>query len=265
MSEPTDRMEPGTGRLHGKVALITGTGSGIGRATAALFAREGARVVCADREAGAEETAAAIGEQGGIAVFVQADVSDEGQVEAMVRAAVREFGTLDVLVANAGINPSAGPGADIDRVVWDQIQAVNLTGVFLSCKYAAQVMQSHRSGSIVALASVSGLIGWGGSAAYQASKGAVIALTRGLAADYARDGVRVNCVCPGTIWTPMVEVQFADLPDREERMQRNAALHPLGRIGTPDDVAYGILYLASDEASFVTGTALVIDGGLTAV
>lgn len=253
------------GRLQGKAALVTGAGSGIGAAVAAMFAREGARVLCADIAGSVEATAEAITAAGGVASAVRADVSDEQQVAGMVDTAAARLGTLDILVANAGINPEADGGAEIARETWDRVLAVNLSGVFLSCKYAARVMRPRRAGSIVAMASVSGLIGWGGSAAYLASKGAVISFTRGLAAEYARDNVRVNCVCPATVWTPMVSVQFEQLPDREERLQRNAALHPLGRVGTPEDVAYGVLYLASDEAAWVTGTALVIDGGMTAV
>jgi NAD(P)-dependent dehydrogenase (short-subunit alcohol dehydrogenase family) len=253
------------GRLQGKTALVTGAGSGIGRAIAVLFAQQGANVVCGDRAAAVEETVEAIRSAGGTAISVIADVRDEQQVEHLVQAAVERFGPIDVLVANAGINPPAGPGAEIDNAVWRQVLDVNLGGVFLCCKHAARVMEPRRSGSIVALASVSGMVGWGGSAAYIASKGAVIALTRGLAADYGRAGIRVNCICPGTIWTPMVEVQFADLPDREERIQRNADRHLLGRVGTAEDVAFGALYLASDEASFVTGSSLVIDGGFSAV
>jgi NAD(P)-dependent dehydrogenase (short-subunit alcohol dehydrogenase family) len=192
------------------------------------------------------------------------DVRDEDQVAATAQAAHERWGAPDILIANAGINPMADDSTTITPELWNRVMDVNVAGIFWCCKHVAPFMRKRRRGSIVALASVSGLIGWGGSAAYVASKGAVIALTRALAMEYAPERVRVNCLCPGSIWTPMVEVQFRDLPDREERLQRTAALHPLGRIGTAEDVAWGALYLASDESSFVTGTALVIDGGLTA-
>lgn len=253
------------GRLQGKSALITGAASGIGRAIAILFAREGARVFCADVAETVHSIAQQITEAGGTAIGAICDVRDETQVAGMARTVREQWGTLDILVANAGINLIVDSSADIQPEQWQRVMDVNVAGIFWCCKHLSPMLREQRQGSIVNLASVSGMIGWGGSAAYVASKGAVISLTRALAMEYARDNVRVNCLCPGSIWTPMVEVQFEGLPDREERLQRTASLHPLGRIGTAEDVAFGALYLASDEASFVTGTSLVIDGGLTAI
>jgi len=252
--------------LAGKIAVVTGSGSGIGRSIAGRYAREGAHVACADVAVTAlEEAIRQIREAGGDASAWPCDVRNEDQVESMIAGVVERVGALHILVNSAGVNPVAPTPDDIGPDIWSRVLDVNLAGLFWCCKHAATIMRASGYGSIINLASVSGMVGWGGSAAYAASKGGVIALTRQLAIDYAPDHVRVNCLCPGSIWTPMVEEQFARYPDADERIRRTVALHPMGRLGTPDDVAYGALYLASDESSFVTGTSLVIDGGLTAV
>ncbi|HWE64931.1 MAG TPA: SDR family NAD(P)-dependent oxidoreductase, partial [Chloroflexota bacterium] len=241
MNTHAEEVPAAAGRLRGKSVLITGAGSGIGRAIAVLFAGEGARVFCVDIADEVHATVQDITAAGGSALSWICDVRDEVQVSALARAVHEQWGTLDILVANAGINPIVERSDEIQPELWDRVMDVNVAGIFWCCKHLAPMMRAQRRGSIVALASVSGMIGWGGSAAYTASKGAVIALTRALAMEYAPDQVRVNCLCPGSIWTPMVAVQFEGLPDREARLQRTAALHPLGRIGTADDVAYGAL------------------------
>jgi NAD(P)-dependent dehydrogenase (short-subunit alcohol dehydrogenase family) len=250
-------------RLAGKVALITGSGSGQGRAAAVLFAREGARVVVGDvNVAGGEETVRLVRDAGGDAIFYAADVSKAAEVEALVEAATRAYGGLHALYNNAAI---WGGGdnfvTDLGEEAWDRIVAVNLKGIFLCCKYGIPALIAAGGGSVINTASAAGLIGSRNrSHAYSATKGGVIALTRAMAVAYARRGVRVNAICPGGVDTPMI----ASLIDTEDRRHRFAQAHPLGRLGTPEDVAYCALYLASDESSWVTGAAFPVDGGFTA-
>lgn len=245
------------GRLEGKVAIVTGAGSGIGKATALLFAREGAKVVCADIK-GADETASAIGDN---ALAVTADVSQSADVRAMVDAATSRFGRLDVIFNNAGIEGEQAPTADASEENFDRVIAINLKGVFLGMKYAIPAMLANGGGSIINTASVAGLVGFPNIPAYCASKGGVIQLSKTAALEYATQGIRVNAICPGVIWTPMVE-RFTG--GTEEAREQFAAIEPVGRMGSADEVAAMALYLASDESSFVTGAALPIDGGFTA-
>lgn len=250
-------------RLAGKVALITGSGSGQGRAAAILFAREGARVVVSDvNVAGGEETVRLVHKAGGEAIFHAADVSKADQVQALVETSARAYGALHVLYNNAAV---WGGGdnfvTELSEDVWDRILAVNLKGVFLCCKYGISALVTAGGGSVINTASAAGLVGSRNrSHAYSATKGGLIALTRAMAVAYARRGVRVNAICPGGVDTPMI----GSLIDTEDRRQRFAQSHPLGRLGTPEDVAYCALYLASDESSWVTGTAFPVDGGFTA-
>ncbi|MGY9074681.1 MAG: SDR family NAD(P)-dependent oxidoreductase [Acidimicrobiales bacterium] len=248
------------GLLEGKIAIVTGAGSGIGAASAKRFAAEGAAVVVADmRLRKAEETAAAIKEEGGVALVHEADVSQAAAVEAMVAATVAEFGRLDVLFNNAG---TLRPGTAVELSVedWDLVMGINVRSVFLGAKYAVPVMEAGGGGSIVNTASISGLHGDGGAVVYAASKAAVINLTRALSTDHAPSGIRVNAICPGTIETPPVQRMMAD----PAALETNVRAHSLGRLGQPHEIANAAVWLASDEASFVTGEAIVVDGGLKA-
>jgi NAD(P)-dependent dehydrogenase (short-subunit alcohol dehydrogenase family) len=250
------------GRLDGKIAIITGAGSGIGRAAALLFAREGAKIVAADiHEDAAAAVAAEIIEGGGMARAVKADVSQEADARAMVDAAVAAFGRLDVLFNNAGIEGEmARNTGDLPIDVWHKTIAVNLTGVFLCTHFAIPAMLASGGGAIVNNASVAGLVGFPGIAAYCASKGGVVQLTRATAIEYAASGIRVNCLCPGIIETPMME---RAAPDQAARAAF-AAMEPVGRFGKPEEVAALALFLASDEAAFVTGAVIPVDGGYVA-
>lgn len=251
------------GRLEGKVAIVTGAGSGIGRVAASLFAAEGARVVVADVLADHAESAAAdIVAAGGSALPVTVDVSDEDQVASMVSAAVSAYGTLDVLFNNAGIFPEEDGGVlDTPPETWQRVMDVNVKGVWLGCRAAVPAMLGSGGGSIVNVASFVALMGAAtAQIAYTTSKGGVLAFTRELAVEYARRGIRANSICPGPIETPLLAELLAD----PARRQRRLVHIPIGRFGRPAEIARAALFLASDDASFVTGSALVVDGGITA-
>jgi NAD(P)-dependent dehydrogenase (short-subunit alcohol dehydrogenase family) len=252
------------GRLRGKVALITGGSSGIGEATAKLFAREGAKVVIADLQVEqGQRVAAEIQAEGGEASFVRADVSRDEEAKEMVEFTVARHGRLDVLFNNAGIE-STKPDVETSEAEWDRIMAVNAKGVFLGTKYAVGAMRKSGGGSIINTSSIFGLIGSPGFAAYHASKGAVRLLTKSTALAHAKENIRANSIHPGVIETPMLREVIATEADPEAARAEWMKGEPIGRFGTPEDIAYGALYLASDEYSFVTGTELVIDGGWTA-
>jgi NAD(P)-dependent dehydrogenase (short-subunit alcohol dehydrogenase family) len=248
-------------RLEGKVALISGAARGIGAAQALLFAREGAKVGIGDiREDEGRGVAAEITAAGGESLFVRLDVTSEQDWAGAVDAVLDRFGRLDILVNNAGIAERATV-EDTTADEWDRMMAVNARGVFLGTKAVITYMKSAGGGSIVNISSISGLIGSSWATAYNASKGAVRLLTKSTAIQYAVDGIRANSVHPGPIQTPMILQVFPNAETRESRM----SAVPMGRFGNPEEVAYGALYLASDESSYVTGSELVIDGGATAV
>ncbi len=262
---PTPRdvlLQNETALFGDRVVAITGAGSGIGRATALAFAQRGARLALLDLDpAGLTETEALLGTPDHLAQ--PCDVADVGSITDAFGRIHDRFGHLDVLVNNAGINPPAPGSLEIDEALYDRIMDVNAKGIFF-CAQAAVKAIGTGGGAIVNLASVSGMVGWGGTSVYSASKGAVIALTKFLAIELAPRGIRVNAVCPGSIRTPMVESNLRRLPDPERAWKETASIHPLGRVGTPEEVADAIVFLASPRSSFVTGTCLVVDGGLTA-
>lgn len=250
-------------RLGGKVALITGAASGIGLASAERFLAEGASVVLADIQAGAVEAQA--DRLGGRALAVVMDVTRGEDVRRAVEAAVGRFGRLDILFANAGIGYS-GAILDATDEDWDQVMAVNARGVFLSARESIRQMlgQERPGGSVVINGSISGLAGIPGQAPYAPSKGAVVQLTRQLAVEYASKNVRVNCVCPGTVDTPVLRRGMAMSGDPEGFLAMLVAGHPIGRIGRAEEIASAVAFLASDQASFITGAILPVDGGYTA-
>lgn len=254
-----------------KVVLITGAGGGIGRAAALAFARGGARVMATDlSEPAARTTAEMIREAGGDAQSRAVDVTRGDQVAAMVDATVQTFGGLDCAFNNAGVEEENDKIADVDEALFERVMAINVKGVWLCMKYQLVVMAARGSGSIVNTASVAGLIGAPKRAAYAASKHAVVGMTKSVAAEYARRGIRVNTVCPGIIRTTMMEraieqVARAGGASEEKQRQFHAAMHPMGRVGEANEVANAVLWLASDASSFVTGHQLAVDGGLTAL
>jgi NAD(P)-dependent dehydrogenase (short-subunit alcohol dehydrogenase family) len=251
------------GRLEGKVALITGAASGMGRVAAKLFASEGAAVLVADvaDEAGAA-TAREIAGEGGRAEYVHADVSNSRDAEGMVAAAVERFGGLHVLYNNAGTFPADdGSVTETAEETWDRVMAINLKGVFLGCKYGIPAMLRSGGGSVVNVASFVALMGAATpQIAYTASKGGVLSMTREIAVEFARRGIRANALCPGPIETPLLRELMSDPARRQRRL-----IHiPVGRLGQAHEIAQAALFLASDESSFVTGTTFVVDGGITA-
>lgn len=251
-------------RLAKKVAIITGAATGIGRAAALLFAREGARVVVADvDEEGGRETVALIEEAGGEALYVRVDVTRPADVERMVQTAVETYGRLDVLFNNAAVNLAATV-TETSEEAWDRIMAVNVKGVFLGCKYAIPAMVAGGGGVIVNTASAAAIVGLKGLAAYTASKGAVLQLTRNVALDYADQKIRANALCPGVTATAMTLSVIEKSPNPEAMRQRMDAGRPLGRMADPEEIARAALFLASEESSFMTGVPLIVDGGFTA-
>ena len=250
------------GRLDGKVAIITGAASGIGRGTAMRFAGEGAAVVIADLNVeGGEAAVRDCREHGGRAVFQKADVSSEAEIMALVARAVKEFGRLDIIYNNAGIGGAVGPLEQISVEDWDRSIAVLLRSVFLGIKHSVPEMRKAGGGSIISTASVAGIRGFAGLHPYCAAKAGVVNLTRSAAVEFAKDQIRVNCICPGGINTPILH---RNQPGVKEAMEEWMAKgQPIQRAGHPEDIAGMALYLASDDARWVTGQAMIVDGGLT--
>ncbi len=246
-------------RLADKVALITGAGSGIGRATALLFAEEGARVVVADYSPeGGAETVKQVKAQGGDATFVQVDVTKAAEVEAMVKTAVGVYGQLNILHSNAGIFPIEGPSYEMEEDMWDRILDTNLKGMWLSCKYAIPELIKGEKSTIVTTASMAGIRGRAYRIAYCSSKGGVVMLTKALAMELAPHGVRVNCICPGGVNTPLIRPEGMT---EEEFGAREVPRTPIPRVSDPREQAQAVLFLASPESSYINGQAMMVDGG----
>ena len=250
------------GQLEGKVSLITGGGSGIGKASALAFAREGSKGVGADVNVeGGEQTVRLIQDTGGEATFVRADVSNSGDVSDMVSHAVQTYNRLDCAFNNAGISGGRGRIHEYTEDDWSRVLNINLTGVWLCMKYEIIQMLKQGGGAIVNTASVMGLVGGSRSPAYGATKHGVVGLTKTGAVDYAQEAIRINAVCPGYIRTPMIEQGILSDPVAEERV---VSRHPMHRLGTPEEIAEAVVWLCSDAASFVTGHAMTVDGGYVA-
>jgi NAD(P)-dependent dehydrogenase (short-subunit alcohol dehydrogenase family) len=250
-------------RFQEKVAVVTGAAKGIGEAAAIAFAREGAAVVIVDidRKAG-ENLATRIQDEGGKVMVSLTDLSKEADIKAMVDSVIAQWGQLDILVNNAGIYHQ-GDVTATSLEIWNQVMDVNLTGAFLCTKYAATAMMERGMGVVINIASEAGLVGIKGQVVYNVSKGGMIALTRSCAVDLAGHGIRVNCVCPGTTDTPLVQAAVSQAPDPAAARRALEQVRPLNRLGTPEEIASAILYLASDEVGYATGAVLSVDGGYT--
>lgn len=253
-------------RVEGKTAIVTGGGVGIGRAICILLAREGAQVAVTDvQEEDGRKVVKEITEAGGIAEFWKLDVSREPEVEKVFQEVRERFGGLDILVNNAGIAGTNKPTHEISEEDWDKVMAVNVKGVFFCTKHAIPAMRDGGGGSIINLSSIYGIISAADLPPYHASKGAVRLMTKTDALLYAKEKIRVNSIHPAFIWTPLVEALGRESPLGVEKFRAHVdSLHPIGHVGEADDIAWGVVYLASEEAKFVTGSELVIDGGYTA-
>ena len=248
--------------IRGKIALVTGGGSGIGQATALTLAREGARVIVADvLVEGGEETVRRIKKADGEAIFVKTDVSKAAEVEILIKKIIETYDRLDCAVNNAGIEGEQAPTSEYAEENWDRLINVNLKGVWLCMKYEIPQMLKQGGGAIVNMASVAGLVGFQNLPAYVASKHGIIGLTKTAALEYAKNGIRINAVCPGVIRTAMVDRILGGDPEAEASF---VALEPIGRLGAPEEIAEAVVWLCSDAASFVTGHPMVVDGGLVA-
>jgi len=250
--------------FEGKVALVTGGSTGIGQSTALTFAREGSKVVVVNSrnvERG-QETVSLIKNAGGEAIHIKADISKAGEVEAIVNKTIETYGRMDFAFNNAGVGDKLALTADLTEEEWDHTINVNLKGVWLCMKYEIKQMLKQGAGAIVNMSSIIGLVGLKGSPAYTASKGGVIQLTRTAALEYAQSGIRVNAVCPSFVATPLNKSLLANTPELEKTIK--TVLHPVGRLGEPEEIAEAVVWLCSDRASFITGHAMAVDGGYLA-
>ena len=252
------------GEFEGKVVVITGAGSGIGRGTALLFGRERAKVVVIDWNAPAgEETSSLIAQRGGEALFLKTDIGASQEVEQAVKAIVARYGRIDVLFANAAVQFNK-PVVETTEEEWDGLHRVNVKGTFLCCKHVIPAMQAQRAGSIVISSSGHAFMTYPSSSCYAASKGGLVAFMRGVALDYAQDGIRVNCVIPGASDTPLMQRYLRECPNPQAEEKRIIDSIPLRRLATPEDTAKAVRFLASSDAAYITGTWLAVDGGLMA-
>lgn len=252
-------------RLEGKTIIITGGAKGIGRAACIKAAAEGAHVAVTDiLDDDGKECVKEIKDNGGSAKYWHLDVSNENEVKSVMNQIKEEFGRIDILVNNAGISGANKPTHEVTEEEWDKLMAINVKGVFFCTKHVVPEMKNAGGGSIINLSSIYGIISAADNPPYHASKGAVRLMTKTDALLYAEDNIRVNSVHPGFIWTPMVEDMAKKSGDKKTYREKIAKRHPIGRVGDPDDIAYGIIYLASEESKFMTGSELVIDGGYTA-
>jgi NAD(P)-dependent dehydrogenase (short-subunit alcohol dehydrogenase family) len=250
-------------RLDGKVALVTGGSDGIGRAIALTFAREGAKVVIVGRDERKGKKALDELKRVGEAVYFKVDVSNPEQARRMVSDAIQKYGRIDILVNNAAICPP-GNVVTTSEAIWDEVIGVNLKGVFLCSKYAIPHMQKNGGGVIVNIGSINSLMAMENEAAYDASKGGVLMLTKAMALDFAKSNIRVNCICPGAIETPMLSASLESAQDPKAARASLVQKHPLRRTGTPDEIAQATLFLATDDSSFITGATIPVDGGILA-